>query len=228
MLLNCVVGEDTWESLGLQGDPTSPSWRRSVLGVHLKDWCWSWNSSTLATSCEELTHLKRPWCWEGLGAEGEGGDRGWDDWMASPTGWAWVWVNFGSWWWTGRPGMLQFMGSQRVRHNWVTELNCLSISYLYLSTHTHTHPTPTHLIAWQIVDPHSLINSFHLISLTSFLPSWSHCIPFSSAKLNLFSPIPSWFISKTAFCLYSLLRLSLPFSPLSFHLLPPFFLLASH
>ena len=72
MLLNCGVGEDSWESPGLQGDPTSPFWRRSVLGVHWKDWCWSWNSSTLATSCEELTHWKRPWCWEGLGAGGEG------------------------------------------------------------------------------------------------------------------------------------------------------------
>ena len=60
MLLNCGVGEDSWESLGLQGDPTSPSYRRSVLGVHWKDWCWSWNSNTLATWCEELTHLKRP------------------------------------------------------------------------------------------------------------------------------------------------------------------------
>ena len=74
------------------------------------------------TSCEELTHWKRPWCWERLGAGGEG-DRGWDGWMASPTQWTWVWVNSGSWWWTGRPGVLQFMGSQRVGHNWATELN---------------------------------------------------------------------------------------------------------
>ena len=58
MLLNCVVGEDSWESLGLQGDPTSPSWKRSGLGVHWKYWCWSWDSNTLATWCEELTHLK--------------------------------------------------------------------------------------------------------------------------------------------------------------------------
>ena len=56
-----------------------------VLGVHWKDWCWSWNSNILATSCKELTHWKRPWCWEGLGAGGEGDDRGWDGWMASPT-----------------------------------------------------------------------------------------------------------------------------------------------
>ena len=72
MVLNCGVGEDSWESLGLQGDPTSPSSRRSVLGDHWKDWCWSWNSNTSAAWCEELTHWKRPWCWEGLGA-GEGG-----------------------------------------------------------------------------------------------------------------------------------------------------------
>ena len=123
MLVNCGVREDSWESLGLQGDPTSPSWRRSVLGVHWKDRCWSWNSTTLATSCEVLTHWKRPWWWEGLGAGGEGDDRGWDSWMASPILWTWIWVNSGSWWWTGRPGVLRFMRSQRVRHNWVTELN---------------------------------------------------------------------------------------------------------
>ena len=85
MPLNCGVGEDCWESLGLQGDPTSPFWRRSVLGVLWKEWCSSWNSSTLATSCEGLTHCKRLWCWEGLGAVGEGDDRGWDGWMASLT-----------------------------------------------------------------------------------------------------------------------------------------------
>ena len=75
------------------------------------------------TWCKELTHFKRPWCWEGLGAGGEGDDRGWDGWMASPTWWVWVWVNSGSWWWTGSPGVLQSMGSQRVRHGWATELN---------------------------------------------------------------------------------------------------------
>ena len=94
-----------------------------VLGVHWKDWCWSWNANTLATSCEELTHWKRPWCWEGLGAGGDGDDREWDGWMASPTRWTWVWVNSGSWWWTGRPGVLQFMGLQRVGHDEATELN---------------------------------------------------------------------------------------------------------
>ena len=66
---------------------------------------------------------KRLWCWEGLGAGGEGDDRRWDGWMASPTRWTWVWVNSGSWWWTGRPGMLQFIRSQRGGHDWVNELN---------------------------------------------------------------------------------------------------------
>ena len=123
MLWNCSFGEDSWESLGLQGDPISPFWRKSVLHIHWKDWCWSWNSNTSATWCEELTHWKGPWCWERLQAKGEGDDRGWDGWMASPTQWAWIWVNSGSWWWTGRPDMLHSMGSQRVRHGWATELN---------------------------------------------------------------------------------------------------------
>ena len=84
---------------------------------------WSCNSNTLATWCKELTHWKRSWCWERLKAGGEGDDRGWDGWMASLTQWTWVWVNSGSWWWTGRADVLQSMGSQRVGHNWATELN---------------------------------------------------------------------------------------------------------
>ena len=63
-----------------------------------KDWCWSWNSNTLATWWEELTHWKGPWCWERFKAGGEGEDRGWDGWMVSPTQWTWVWVGSGSWW----------------------------------------------------------------------------------------------------------------------------------
>ena len=66
---------------------------------------------------------KRPWCWEGLGAGGEGDNRGWDGWTASPTRCTWVWVISRSWWWTGSPGVLRFMGLQRVGHNWATELN---------------------------------------------------------------------------------------------------------
>ena len=66
---------------------------------------------------------KRPWCWEILRAGGEGDNRGWDGWMASPTQWTWVWVNSGSWWWTGRPDVPQSMGLQRAGHDWATELN---------------------------------------------------------------------------------------------------------
>ena len=85
--------------------------------------CWGWNSNTLTTSCKELTQWKRPWCWEVLGAGGEVDDRGWDGRMSPLTRWTWFRVNSGSWWWTGRPGMLRFTGSQRVRHDWATELN---------------------------------------------------------------------------------------------------------
>ena len=101
------------------------------LGVVWKDWCWSWNSNTSATSCEELTHWKRLWYWDGLGAGGEGDDKGWGGWMASPTWWTWVWVNSGNWWWTRRPGVLQFMGLQRVGHDWATELNWTELSRTY-------------------------------------------------------------------------------------------------
>ena len=68
------------------------------------------------------------WGWEGLRAGGGGDHRGWDGWMASLTRWTWVWVNSGSWWWTGRPGVLRFTGSQRVRHDWATELTELIVS----------------------------------------------------------------------------------------------------
>ena len=71
----------------------------------LKELMLSWSSNTLVIWCEELTHLKRPWCWERLRAGGEGDARGWDGWMALPTRWIWVWVNSRCWWWTGRPGM---------------------------------------------------------------------------------------------------------------------------
>ena len=104
-----------------------------------KDRCWSWNSSTLATWWEELTHLKRPWCWERLRAGGEGDDRRLDGWRASPTQWTCVWVDCKSWWWTGRPGMLQFMGAQRVGHDWATELT--DWYYIYSSIILHCYFT---------------------------------------------------------------------------------------
>ena len=92
----------------------------------------SWNSNTLATWCEELTYLKRPWCWERLKAGREGDDRGWDRWIASLTRWTWIWVSSGSWWRTGKPGVLQqSMRSQRVGHDWVIELNWSDLQPYY-------------------------------------------------------------------------------------------------
>ena len=119
-------------SVVLEKTLESPLDCKEIQPVHLKgDQSWVFIGRTdveaetpniLATWCEELTHQKRPWCWERLKVGGKGDDRGWDGWMASPTQWRWVWVNR-SWWWTGRPGVLQSMGSQRVGHNWATELN---------------------------------------------------------------------------------------------------------
>ena len=88
-----------------------------------KDWCWSWNSNTLATWFEELNPWKRPRCWERLGAGGEGDDRGIDAWMKSLTWWTWIWASSRSWWWTEKPGVLQAMGSESVGHDWATKLS---------------------------------------------------------------------------------------------------------
>ena len=119
ILSNCGVGEDSLESLGLWGEePVNPKGTQ----------CWIFTGRTEAealifeaTWLEELTHWKRPWCWERLKAGGEGNDRGWDGWMTSPTWWAWVWASSGIGCRTGKPGVLQSMGSQRVGHDWATE-----------------------------------------------------------------------------------------------------------
>ena len=95
-------GDQSWVFIGRTDAETPILWP-----LHAKSWLIG----------------KDPDAGRDLGAEGEGDDRGWDGWMASLTRWTWVWVNSGSWWWTGRPGVLQFMGSQRVGHDWVTELN---------------------------------------------------------------------------------------------------------
>ena len=79
--------------------------------------------------------LQKTLCWEGLGAGREGDDRGWDGWMASLTQWTWVLVNSGSWWWTGRPGVLWFVGSQRVGHDWATELNWTELTVEKISSY---------------------------------------------------------------------------------------------
>ena len=86
---------------------------------------------------QRVDSLEKTWCWEELGAGGEGDDRGWDGWLPSPTQWTWVWVNSGSWWWTEMPGVLWFMGSQRVGHNWVnwTELGLKLFHYFCSGRH---------------------------------------------------------------------------------------------
>ena len=94
------------------------------LNIHWKYWCW--RSNTLGTWCEQPPHCKRPWCWERLRAR-EGGDRGWDGWMASPTQWTWLWANSERWWRTGKPGMLQSVGLQRVGHDLATEQQQMKI-----------------------------------------------------------------------------------------------------
>ena len=120
-LSNCGTGEDSWESLGLQGDQTSPSYRRSTLNIHWKDWCWSWSSNTLAAWCQEPTDWKRSWCWERPRARGEGDDWGWDGWIISLTQWTWDWASSRRWWRTGKPGMLQSMVSlttEQLNNKW--------------------------------------------------------------------------------------------------------------
>ena len=118
-----VVLEKTLESPldSKETQPVHPKGNQSWIFIGRTD--GEAETKTLATWCEELTYLKRPWCWGRLKAGGERDDGGWDGWMVSLTQWTWVWVNSGSWWWTGKPGILQSMGSQRVGHNWATELN---------------------------------------------------------------------------------------------------------
>ena len=111
--------------------------KETVLGVHWKDWCWGWNSNTFATSCEKLTHWKRPWRWEGLGAGGEWDDWGWDGWMASPTRWTWVWVNSElvmdreAW-----PAVIHGVAKSKIRlSNW-TEMKCITMNYTIYNNKT--------------------------------------------------------------------------------------------
>ena len=113
-------------SVVLEKTLESPLDCKEIQPVHPKgDQFWIFIGKTDAKlKLQYFDHLmKRPWCWERLRVGEEGDDRGWDGWMASLTQWTWIWVDSGSWWWTGRPGVLQSMGSQRVEHGWVTELN---------------------------------------------------------------------------------------------------------
>ena len=120
MPLNCGAGEGSWKSLGQQ--EIKPVNLKGINPEYYwKDWCWSWSSNILVIWFKQMTHWKNPWCWERLRAEGEEGIRGWDGWIASLKQWTWTWANSRRRWGPGRPGVLQSMGSQRVRHNWGTE-----------------------------------------------------------------------------------------------------------
>ena len=108
----------------------SPLDCKEIQPVHSDDQSWDFfgrNDAKAETPVLWPPHVKswligKDSCWEGLGAKGEGDDIGWDGWMASLTRWMWVWVNSGSWGWTGRPGVLWFTGSQRVGYDWATDL----------------------------------------------------------------------------------------------------------
>ena len=115
MLLNCHVGEDSWESLGLQRDQTSQSQRKSILNIHWKDWCWRRLMGRLNSLEKTLMQGK-------IEGRKRGDNRKWEGWTASPTQWTRVWARSGRWWKTGKPVVLQSMGSQRVKHDWATEL----------------------------------------------------------------------------------------------------------
>ena len=168
----------SWESLGLQGDPTSPFWRRSALGVLWKEWCWSWNSSTLATSCEELTHWKRLWCWEGLGEGGEGDNSGWDGWMASLTRWTWT------------PGVGDGQGGLAC---------CISWGRKESDTTEGLNWTELKLV------PGSRINVLNLITLCLFF-LYCHCCIFWDQQAEVVSHWFNWYSFILVLCSYVILE----------------------
>ena len=125
---------------------------------------------------KRLTHWKRLWCWEGLGAGGEGDDSGWDGWMASLTRWMWVWVNSGSWCWTGRPGMLQFMESQRVGHDSMTALTVLILNLLFPFGYSNPHFYPQPRTSpWLLTHVSNIHQHLH-ISDQSQIPCIQNCM----------------------------------------------------
>ena len=170
MLLNRGVGEDF----------DSPLDCKEIQPVHPKgnqSWIFTggWNSSSLATWCEELTHWKRPWCWKRLKAGGEGDDREWDGWMASLTQWPWAWVNSRSWWGTGKPVCCSPCGCKESdmteRLNWVNKTKIIAVmeGVLYCpptkaGAHAPAHPQESasstfYLICCSQPPSHLLINT---------------------------------------------------------------------
>ena len=134
MVLNCGVVKTIESPLDCTRLNQSIE-RRSVLNIHWKDWCWSWNSNPLATWCEELTSWKTPWCWGRL-KTGEGVNRGWDGWMASLTRWTWVRPSSETWWRTRKPSLLPFMGSQS--QTWLSDWTELNNSFVIKNSLLHS------------------------------------------------------------------------------------------
>ena len=125
---------------------SAPCWnwgKWEIAEEEAEKWCGDSirSSDPLATWFKELTHCKRPWCWERSKAGGEGDDRRWDSQMALLTQWTWIWASSGRWWRTEKPGMLQFMGSQWVGHDWATEGNNKTFC-IFCSEHVHVYGNP--------------------------------------------------------------------------------------
>ena len=166
MLLNCGVGKESWESLGLQEDQTSQSRRNQS---------WTFIGRTNAKAETPILWppdvknwlLWRPWCWERLKEGGEGDNRGWDGWMASPTRWTWIWWSSRSWWWTEKPGMLQSMQSD---------------SQTWLSTELRLSPFPPCVLSrvWLFVTPWTIARQAPLFMEFSRPEYWSG-LPFPTS-----------------------------------------------
>ena len=139
---------------------------------------------------QRVDSLERPWCWEGLRAGGEGDDRGWDGWMASPSWWPWVWVNSGSWWWTGRPGGLRFMGSQRVGHDWATELNWPCFGFVQTTGSYEFTIFIKFGKFWAITSP----NTFGSILWECQIHCWAYLVSHRPMSYWLFSALFLWYI----------------------------------
>ena len=142
MLLNCGVGEDFCESLGLQGDPTSPSkGNQSWIFIGRSDVEAEtpifWPPDAKNWLIGKYPDSGKHWRWEDKGK-----DRGWDSWVASLTQLTWIWVSSGSWWWIGKPGVPQSMGLQRVWHDWATKPNWTEITYSTALAHHVVHAWP--------------------------------------------------------------------------------------
>ena len=170
-----------------------------MLSIFLCAFCPSVCLQYFGHLMRRIDSLEKTLIWEGLGAGGEGDNRGWDGWMASPTRWTWVWVNSGSWWWTGRPGVLRFMGSQRVRRDWATELNWTELNVFGEMSIYIFYPFFDWVVWFLIL---SSLSCLHVLEINLigcfickyFLPFWRLCFCFVYGFLccaKLFSLIRS-------------------------------------